>query len=96
MRTVPFSFRIDPEVKTRLEQEAERDDRSASYLAQKAIEGYLDGREYFREEMRAAIAEADKGIFISEEVMDAWVNSWGTENELPVPKPDVFPAKADS
>ncbi|MGH6855106.1 MAG: CopG family ribbon-helix-helix protein [Aestuariivirga sp.] len=96
MSTTPFSIRIDSDVKTRLEREAEREDRSAGYIAQKAIEDYLDGREYFRKEMEVAIAEADKGVFISEEAMDAWVNSWDTENELPPPKPDVFPVKADS
>jgi len=37
----------------------------------------------------AAIAEADKGIFVSQEAVDRWMESWGTENELPMP--DIFP-----
>ncbi len=36
-----------------------------------------------------AIAEADKGFFISEEKMTAWFESLGTDNELPFPDPDV-------
>ena len=36
------------------------------------------------------IAEADKGVFISSEAMLHWIESWGTENELPPPEPDVF------
>lgn len=37
-----------------------------------------------------AVVEADKGIFISREKMDAWV-SWGTDSEPPPPEPDIFP-----
>lgn len=40
--------------------------------------------------MRERIAEADKGVFISSEAMLRWIESWGTENELPPPEPDVF------
>jgi len=39
----------------------------------------------------AAVAEADKGIFVSQEAVDRWMESWGTENELPMPEPDIFP-----
>lgn len=39
---------------------------------------------------REAAAEADKGVFISEEKMTAWFESLGTDNELPEPEPDVF------
>lgn len=35
--------------------------------------------------------EAEKGIFISEEATTRWVESWGTDNELPPPEPDIFP-----
>jgi predicted transcriptional regulator len=93
MATVPFSVRLDETVKARLEAEAAREDRSAGYLVQQAVEEFLDGKEYFREQMLLAIAEADKGVFISEEAMDRWVNSWGTGNELPPPEPDILPAK---
>ena len=41
--------------------------------------------------IREAVVEADKGIFISQGKMDAWVSSWGTDSELPPPEPDVFP-----
>ena len=30
--------------------------------------------------------------FISGEKMAAWVNSWGTGNELPEPTPDIYRA----
>ena len=40
--------------------------------------------------IREAVAEADKGTFISQEKMDAWLSSWGTGMELPPPEPDIF------
>ena len=40
--------------------------------------------------IREALAEADKGVFISAEAMHRWIESWGTPDELPPPEPDVF------
>ena len=50
-----------------------------------------DKKSHKRVAIRKGIAEADKGVFISQEKMDAWVSSWGTDSELPPPKPDIFP-----
>ena len=94
MATVPFSIRLDNVTKQRLEEEAVREDRSAGYIAQKAVEEYLDAKAYRRECLLEAMAEAENGVFVSEEAVDAWVESWGTDHELPMPEPDVFPAKA--
>ena len=91
MASAPFSLRLDPELKTRLEKQAQIEERSAGFVVQKALEEYLDAKEHFYEEMKAAIAEADKGVFISGEAMHRWIESWGTENELPPPEPDIFP-----
>ena len=90
MPSVPFSMRMDTEIKARLESEAMRKDRSAGYIVQKAVERYLEHMDLFREEM---VAEADKGVFISEEAMNKWMESWDTGNELPPPEPDIFPDK---
>ena len=89
MATERLSLRIDANLKKNLEMEARREERSASYLAVKAIEAMLRERAEKRAAIRAAVAEADKGAFISQEAMDAWVSSWGEESELPPPEPDV-------
>lgn len=91
MATERLSLRIDAGLKKDLEREARREERSASWLAVKAIEAMLRDRAEKREAIREAIAEADKGDFISREAMDAWVSSWHTDAELPPPEPDVFP-----
>ena len=91
MATVPFSMRLDEDVKARLEKQAQREDRSAGFLAQLAIQNLLEEREHFYEQMDLAIAEADKGVFISGEAMHRWMESLETENKLPPPEPDIFP-----
>ena len=89
MATERLSLRIDANLKKNLEQEARREDRSASYLAVKAIEAMLRDRAEKRDAIRAAVLEADEGAFISQEAMDAWISSWGEDAELPPPEPDV-------
>lgn len=96
MTAATFSMRMDAKTKNALEAEARRQDRSAAYVANEAIEDFLGKRAYKRECLRAAIEEADKGVFISEEAMDRWIDSWDTENELPPPEPDIFPENAKS
>jgi hypothetical protein len=43
-----------------------------------------------------ALAEADKGIFVSGEAVFEWMKSWGTDNVKPFPEPDIFPRKRRS
>ena len=88
---VPFSIRMDKVLKEKLDREAAAEDRSASYMAHKAIEQFIDARAYKREVIMAAYeASLTEKEFISAEAMGAWVESWGTENELPEPAPDIF------
>ena len=90
MGEVPLSLHVDAELKKKLEEEARSQNVSADDLAERAIESYLEVRGVEREILKQRIAEADKGVFISGEAMHRWIESWGTENELPPPEPDVF------
>jgi predicted transcriptional regulator len=92
MPAAPFSVRFDTKLKTRIAKEAKRRNRSESFIINNAIKRYFEGLDNFEREMREAEAEADKGVFISGEKIFEWMRSWGTENELPPPKPDIFPA----
>lgn len=87
----PFSLRLDAETRARLDAEARRLDRPASQVAMRAIVRYLDTQEALRREIDAAVAEAEAGIFHSGEAVHAWMESWGTEREAPLPAPDVGP-----
>lgn len=94
MSTVPFSLRMTPEIKEQLEQEAGLLDRSSSYIALQAIKDYLQNASRKRQAIDAALEEADKGVFISQQAMNDWVDSWGTADEMEPPKPDIYPEKS--
>ena len=94
MTTPRFTMRLEPELKDWLEAEAKRSDRSASYVAKQAIQALKEKTEAKAQIIREAIAEADKGVFISEEKMDAWMDSWDTDGELSPPQPDIFPQQS--
>jgi predicted transcriptional regulator len=89
MANVPFSLRLDADIKTRLKQEAELLKRSESFVATTAIKNYLSAREQKRNAIDAAIAQAEQGDFISSRAMGAWVDSWGTDNERALPEIDT-------
>lgn len=90
MNAVPFSMRLDPQLKEAVEKEARLEDRSASYVFQQAAREYVERKEQFRAMMSELEEEEAKGEFISSGKMRDWVASWGTANELPSPEPDVF------
>jgi predicted transcriptional regulator len=90
MPSSPFSLRLKPEVKAQLDEEARIAERSASFLANKAIEVFLAARAAKRKQIEAALVDAERGEFISSEAMDRWIASWETDAELLSPQPDVF------
>jgi predicted transcriptional regulator len=93
MGELPLSLHLDPKTMEGLEREARLQETSETEVVERAIKAYLEFREYDRRIMRERIAEAEEGVFISEETVHRWVESWGTESELSPPEPDVFPAK---
>ncbi len=91
MASTSLTIPLDEELKSRLERAAAEEERSSAQLAVQAIRRLLDEREARRRLIAAAVAEADRGAFVSEEAMTAWFVSLGTDEELPEPQPDVFP-----
>jgi predicted transcriptional regulator len=90
MSSARFSLRLDPELKAWVEEQAQRKDRSSGYIVTEAIRAQKEASDWKKRVLEEAAAEADKGVFISEEAMTRWFLSLGTENELPEPEPDVF------
>jgi predicted transcriptional regulator len=83
-----LTLRIDPEVKKRLEHEARSENRTTSHLAQNAIDHFLEQRELETQlvEILTERAEnAQEPDWISEKPVLDWINSWWTENTLPMP-----------
>jgi predicted transcriptional regulator len=87
----PFSLRLDADTRARLEAEARRLDRPAAQVAARAITRWLDAEAALRGEIDAAVAEAEAGTFVSSAAVAAWMETWGTEAEAPLPAADIFP-----
>jgi predicted transcriptional regulator len=60
-----FTIRVPDEVADRLDQIAQKLDRSRSYMAAQAIEDFVSREEWQLTEIEAGIAEADRGEFAS-------------------------------
>ena len=86
MPSVPFTFRIDPEMKASLEAAASASDRTPGYLAKKAISAFLQAREEKRLAIEAAIIKADRGLLVPDEAVDAWLDSLDSDEPLEMPK----------
>jgi predicted transcriptional regulator len=62
-----FTIRVPDEVADRLNEIAQKLDRSRSCMAAKAIEDFVSREEWQLAEIEAGIAEADRGEFASDE-----------------------------
>ena len=89
-----ITIRVEPELRQWFEQQAKRKDRSLGYMVVQSMEQTKRSSEARDQMIRDAMAEADKGVFVSEEAVHKWMDSWDSDNELPFPEPDVFLKRA--
>ncbi len=81
-----LTFRLDQELKDRLELLARNTRRSKSFLAAEAVRQYVEANTWQVAEIQKAVERADKGgPFVSHEQMTEWLETWGSDNERPVP-----------
>jgi predicted transcriptional regulator len=85
-RSATLSIRLKPETKKRLARLAKASGRSSNFLVADAVEVYVSDQERMLAEVRQADRQVTSGHYIKNEDMKAWLLSWGTEHELPVPK----------
>ena len=64
--------------------------QSSAKFVEEAVRAYIEDDGSYLAAIDEALAEADKGEFVSSEKFEAWVKSLGTDHELPMPEPDVF------
>lgn len=65
--TAAFTVRVKDETASKLDQLAEKLDRSPSYRAAEAIEALIKQQEWQLAEIEAGLTEADRGEFASDE-----------------------------
>jgi RHH-type transcriptional regulator, rel operon repressor / antitoxin RelB len=81
-----FSIRLAPGIKRRLTKLAKATGRSSNFLISDAVETYVADQERLLAEIRQSERQIKGGHYIRHEDMKAWLLSWGTDHELPLPK----------
>ncbi len=85
-QTTSLTLRIPTKLKQRLEKLAEATLQPESSLAAAAIARYVQSQEAKIEAIREGLADIRSGRVASDEDVDAWLSSWGTDHEVPPPK----------
>lgn len=85
----PVAIKIDPDIKERVKRLAEARHRTPHWLMREAIGQYVEReekREAFRQDALKAWQEyQETGLHVSGEEVLAWLETWGSEDELPAP-----------
>ncbi len=82
MTTTTFTTRMDVKVKARLDDIAKFEDRSVSYVANKAIEAFVDERDQTRALIKTGLELIDKGAVVSSDAVNAWLDA---DEDTPFP-----------
>ena len=91
MTKTMISARIPQALDLKLEALAIAGKRSKSYLLEEALERFVEREAWMLAKADAAFKEAEEsGEWISQEAVEKWLVSWGTDNVLPLPEPDIF------
>jgi len=85
-RSSTLSIRLKPATKKRLAKLAKTSGRSSNFLIADAVESYVADQEKMLAELRQADRQVKSGHYIHHKDMKAWLLSWGTDHELPLPK----------
>jgi len=83
------SIRLQPEIENPLEKLAIKLDRSKNYLINQAIKEFLERKlldEKRWSETLEAIDSVKSNNLVDEKEVNAWLESWGKEDELSPPK----------
>ena len=69
--TAAFTIRLDDEMLAKLDALAAETDRSRSWIAARAIQDYVELNAWQIDQIKAGMAEADRGEFATEVELDA-------------------------
>lgn len=76
-----MTLRLDPQTRRRLEKLARATARSKAHLAQEAIRSYVELNEWQVQAIEQGIDAADEGRVVDDDVVTAWLESWGSGRE---------------
>lgn len=85
-----MSIRLQKDLETPLKDLAKKLQRSKNWLINQAVKEFIE-RGHLEEERWAETLEAldsvEQGKIVGSDEVHEWLDSWGTEHELPPPKP---------
>jgi len=90
MANKPFSLRLPDETRTGLAYISKATHRSPASIAGQMLEEEVEKKARKLRAIQEGKKDIESGVFHSGEQIIEWLDSWGTENELPSPEPDVF------
>lgn len=85
-KSSPVSVRLDPNLNARISAIAVALDRPKSWAIEQAVEEFVAVQEWQLAAIEEGIRAADEGRTVAHEEVVAWVTSWGSPDELPMPK----------
>ncbi len=88
-----FSVRLPDDLKAEVDSIAKASKRSRSFIIKEAVTAYVEEHALYLKAIDEALAEADKGIFVSGEKAFEWMDALAKGDMRPVPEPDIFPDK---
>ena len=83
VRTIEISEKLD----TELRQLADANGLKPAELIERALNRYRDDVDDITEDERPWAQFERDGKFVTGEAVKAWIESWGTPDEFPMPKP---------
>ena len=86
-----LSVVLPDELRSEVDEYAKLTNRSRSFIIKEAVAAYVGDQHAYLATVREAECEADKGVFVSAESVTAWLESWGTADELPAPDANILP-----
>ena len=66
-----FTVRLPAELKAKIDELAKNNERSRSWVVNKAVENYVAYNDWFIEQVKVGIADADAGRFATPEEVEA-------------------------
>ncbi len=86
MAETSILVRLEAAVQARLAALADARQQPVSDVAAEVIASYLAPDSWEHKHIRAGLDELGAGKGVSNERVTEWLDSWGTESELPAPK----------
>lgn len=86
MNTKVLTAHVPLALADKVDQLAARQDRSRGWIVKQALSAWIEQEEERSRLTREALADVDAGRVIAHQAVQAWADSLGTDEPLPLPR----------